>query len=743
VTSAVRTYTPGDYTFAYQLFDSVTGLKSALSDVAQVRSADFEVASVSAARYMALEIVWEKAKYDYAYIYRSVRVQDALGTYGASVLHLEKIIHLDSYKTCQAPYSSGTIGQALFYYGMEDKPLTLQQTFEDASTFDEEVPSSGSSFLYENTLFMGKITKGVSGMVAGSTTLESREFDGIRTSAEIRFSSLVGGPPELVPPKNRYVMPVPGNDIQVFKEAAGCLIGFSNDRQYFIRKDSNYVRVEPLHEGNGVVGPRAADTVGSSIYFLSDKGLRAVDSQGQLDEVRSLNHLFKKEWANYELPYVSMAYDPRLATLFILNPCRHHMGCLWFNTSRSTELVDTAFTQVARGFFPVEGLDPTYSALLIDYSQPPQERALFISDTPYEGNPGATNTVGDSDFTSTWRPRVYVVNDRRLLTQKYFGTNGGASASTYFPSTKMLPIGISGIPTAVGAIIQGQGAAYWSLASGTGGGQTVTVTVDATNTTAADALPAELENCWMYVLTGDSTHSYLVGAKVLVKKKLTGSTFKVHAGSTLRDPIASYPMSFFQGVSGFGSLLYSGCTLMPEDGGVTAPTGGDASIQTGTRIVLSPIYMRWVGTPLELKTEDGINFDAGDNYFRMRKANSLGLVFSRIDGPSLDMPAGNEDLKYRALLYRGEEVDPVVFAISRDRTGVATGNVDEGVPTNWPAFGKRRWPPTSADQSGRTGYAANILTPGFEIISADVDYQVVGVEVRGTSEATTRPGLNT
>lgn len=420
---------PGDYAFAYILYNSENGRRSALSEIAQVRKSDFDPDASGPADPVslraALEICWDPALYDQAYVYRSVRVQSAGGTFVAGILHLDNIIDLEGYKTSNNPLGNG-YDQAVYWYELEDKQLVFQDVFTDRSTFDEDLPKGGASFWYENTMLVSTIRS-----PSASSTEENRKFDAIRGVGELRWSSLVYVGPEMYPPENRYIPDLPSNSMVGFRQVGPNVIGFSRERPYMIRKEGTDLKVVPTHEGYGATSQHTIETVGSLVYFLSDKGMKAVDSTGQLDDVRSINSVILEDWAG-NLDRISMAYDPTVSVLFILNPDEKECYLQWFNTGGFTRLEDMRFRFCARGRWP-SGFELDVADLATvtpgstndTYKNFLQERVFF-----FDNKPG--NTSSDTTGAGNWFWRVYVVDYLRERVQDS-GLSAGEARRTMLP----------------------------------------------------------------------------------------------------------------------------------------------------------------------------------------------------------------------------------------------------------------------------------------------------------------------
>jgi hypothetical protein len=460
---ATTTINYGDYAYGYILFNSQNGRRSALSKVADAVEADYPTAGGNRINaFVMLELVYDSSKYDQCYIYRSVRVQSAGGTYIASIMHLERIItladYVDRYNSVPMPNNTKHV---TYWFTLTDRQLVYQDVFMDRALFDEKMPKGGVSLMYEGTMLVGNINS-----QQDSWASENRANDAFTGLGEFRWSSLTDLSPELFPPGNSYVPSLRSNEIIAVRQAGPNCIAFSRDRQYHIRKEANYIKVQEMHEGFGVVNPKALDTVGSLIYFVTTKGIKAVDTQGALDDVRSLNSLILDDWSS-TLDSVSVAFDPTLSALFIHNESKQHTACFWFTTASVTELVDTTFSQVVRGIWP-QNFTLTNDSNP-QYANPLLERCFWLK------NNYLFNETSASNASPEWE----------LMTVDYQRDNAGLT---------LLPLDVGANTTAT---VYSNGVFYLD----TGGGQTI---------------PSNVNGRYAYVLS--STDRSNIGRKVLMKE---------------------------------------------------------------------------------------------------------------------------------------------------------------------------------------------------------------------------------
>lgn len=412
-----RKFEPGDYSFGYVLVDSKTGRKSAFSEVGQVRSEDFVVArtqngttiSTKRDQYMGIEIVYDSAKYDQMYVYRSVKIQDAGGTMIAGLPFLDAIVTLRDYHTCLnkvgALFDPSVTDNrhAMYFYELEDKQLVYQNAYVDRSVFDDKMPFGGAAMFYQNTMLVSRVET-----PQASTTEEVRLEDSNRGLGEMRWSSLMDMSPELFPPFNRYNPTIPSNEVICFSKIGANVAGISRDKVYHLRKSGPYIKVTEMHEGYGVVNHKAVDSVGSAAFYVASHGLKSVDMQGQLDEIRTLNSVFVREWRN-DLSSVQVAHDPFINCLFVHNPVQEESYVLWFSTGKTTKVADANFNLVSQGPWPINWTAAEYGNDLC-------RRAFFLQNNQ-------ETRVSGTGFDQFSGPAIYIVD------QAASRTISGGSAS--------------------------------------------------------------------------------------------------------------------------------------------------------------------------------------------------------------------------------------------------------------------------------------------------------------------------
>lgn len=613
----------GAYSFAYQLYDSKTGRRSALSEAAWANLEDF----TADPSYFVLELLHDANKFDQAYVYRSVRVQDAGGTYVATYLHLERIITLEDYASNLA--TTYPFQHSVYYYVLEDKALVFQDYFQDRSLFDEVMPRGGASIMFGNTLLVSKITGR-----NPSSTEENRPDDATRGLGELRYSSLTDISPELFPPSNRYVPSTPSNEIISFAQVGDTVVGWSLDRQYYIRKSGTYLQVYEAHEGFGTTGPFSTETMSSSAYFLTHKGLKMIDVNAQLEDVKAFNKVIMEDWTPTERLTVSIAFDPTLSALFIHNPTRMQTLGLWFNTGKATELFDMPFIKTFAGVWPSD-LDDLSSDLI--------GRAFFAQDCP--------DHATSDDFLPDWRPRIFVVDaGRDKINQTMMDVEASDATADYFFPTVECAGGLLELDT-TGLVLGGN-----------------------------------FEGAFIYVL--DSSDPDFIGAK----SQIAWSTDAVTLSLT---------------------------------------TNALDGLPAGSVVGLSPVYFRWVGSPVTKRiTSDQGTFDQGQDFHRIKQVESIVCAFTDVAGDA----TGTTNAKYRGLCYMGSDETPLsAVPPLGEAAGASVESVISREGRNAAYF--RDEDSTSEVAHGVTG---NCLTPGVEVFCPNLDFRLVSAMVTGKILGATR-----
>jgi hypothetical protein len=639
------TLLPGSYAFAYQLVDSKSGRRSAISDIVYVTSSDFaETVSTDPETYVArqkqayIEIVYNSNLYDRAIIYRSVRVEGVGGSYQAGILHTDRIIDLVNFQTCAQPTAPNAhVKRAVYFYRFGDQALVYRPTWDDRELFDAEVPAAGEIAMWGKTMLASNIR---GPLAAGGRAADLMPATLMGQLGETRYSSLYQESPELFPPMNKLVPSTPGNSVIRWVTLDNQMVGFSRDRQYWLYRDEQLdIQWVEKHVGFGTVSKNACEVVGTLCYFLNDKGMKAVDVNGQVDDVRSYNSLYIGPWAD-DLNYVSMGYDVLKGTLYVFNSAHKHVVQYNFNTASTGELLDVPCRIVRSGKWPGNtGPDSDYalgpSAAAV---KPLTQRALFFQDTTLR----VSGSFNDRPkHCRVWLPRV----DASLLGY-YVGSTDELNAS----------------PLTLGT-------------NGTASGGQVPVTV-----------PDAPTGTWN---TFNGWTMYSDGAP---------------DGGEIRKLI--YVDGTASGADWIGTWRY-------DDTG----TWVSWSSQNLTLGLLGGIYTRVMSRPLMPQAEQGQVFDTG--YSRVRKVDSIGALFTGVTALG----------KYRGVVAIGNATEYLHGSFPTDRSGtVLDGSIrDANNPVEWnfSRFG-------TGGAGTRHGVQALIISPGVEMCTLGMSYDLVSFTVRGS-----------
>jgi len=683
-----RTFAAGDYTFAYILFDSKTGRRSALSEIAQIRAFDFPGNDGQAPdpddpdptvplHFFALEVVYDPGKYDQLLAYRSVNTSASGGLFAAGYLFLDKVVVLEDFQTCENldggafddndPDNPLGLKQSIYYYVLEDKQLIYQDSYTDRAVFDTEMPHGGAALMYEGAMLVSKIPD-----PPLSTTDEIRIHDANRGVGELRWSSLTEVSPELFPPFNRYVPNVETNQIIRMEKVGGSAIGFSLDKLYHIRRHNVYILIQEMHEGLGIVTQRAVASAGSMLYFVTTKGLKAIDGSGRMDDVRHLNSLIIEDWKLTQGD-IKVAFDSLAGCLFIhnANPSQWRTAVLWFSTSMITEMHDMVFDDVRTGVWPrvYERTIPDVIPLTSpDFNNELTERALWIQNTPQ-----ALHASQDVTF----RPRIYYYDylGSKTMTGSQDAANNGQPAIRTLDTIGDCRARVAGGYVIVGIVT-------------TGSEKYVTVDIGPPD---SSGLPRDLHNMYAYIVKAGNLVAIGRKFRILTKALQSGSIWRIIAADNddFIDFIGSPP----------------------------------SNVLAGDSFMFSPVYVRVVAPNVGIvDPETGQEF--GKSFNRARLINSVGAAFTDVKGPpSAD---GFDDNFFQGLVYEGNLADPTVKRKVVDVEGSDVASVVNGEGVDYAGFGS-----LDVDVEGQYGIKGNALSPALEVFCPDLDFRLLEMVARG------------
>lgn len=449
-----RQLVDGDYAFAYQLFDSETGRLGPLSTIAPVEEGEedsWDATPVN--QYFFIDISYLTARYDKVIIYRSPRTADIGAKTASALMFVDAVVLLADYHWNNAITSTTVVwddlpsGVALsrVYFTLEDKQLYLQDPYLERPRFDPAMPSGGAAIVYDGSMLIGGISKA-----------DNAYADFVQGVGELRWSSPVEPNLELFSPSHVFYPDTMGSKVIRFAKVGEIVIGFARDRQYRIRKEGPYFAMEDMHVGYGIRNSRAVAVVGQMAYFISPNGLKAVDSRGQREDVRSVNQFILDKWAS-DLAVLELSYCARGNVLYVHNSNAEEMLCLWFNTGRVTMLHDATWDHIESAKWPEDNSNNfSQTNRLID-------RTLFVHNVLISGSVGpkkgrvyAVDYARDVKNSITLLPiqdegasSVVVAKTRETVT----------AVSAFLGNTSLIIIDIAGtLPISVGTTAVGWGA---------------------------------------------------------------------------------------------------------------------------------------------------------------------------------------------------------------------------------------------------------------------------------------------
>jgi len=372
----------GRYAFAIQYMDSTTGRKTPLSKPVEVTLGLTAIPSGPPAAQNPSKVsrgivyaVKYKAGYDKALIYRSVNQGATNPSIAGAPLQLETILTW-----------TDTANKENLSVQNTDRVLVYKDVYVDRGNLLPTLPSAGVAQFLEGTLFTSRI----SGAITEPT--DSTPQSPPAGVGELRWSSTTEVLPENFGPFNRWVPPTPANEVIAMKRVGNFMLGFSNDRLYHFRRQGSAIRVEEMHPGYGLAARYGVESIANVVYFATTQGLKAVSSEGQLDDVKGLDWLFQSRISS--VSNLQLSYDAKGLCLHILwrspgnapNP-DGNMAILWFATSRMTEMVDLPFKFMRTADVPnAAGSTDRRSLFFKPQSDDGTMWASFVADYDLAGN---------------------------------------------------------------------------------------------------------------------------------------------------------------------------------------------------------------------------------------------------------------------------------------------------------------------------------------------------------------------
>lgn len=615
----------GSYSLAVQFEDTRSGRKSQMSS-------NVDMTYTTNAKRLFVDGSYDDRYFDTLNIYRSVRTNNAGGTFANGVLQLEAQITLSSYHTSSLPMRTGAslpsganVKYFRYAYQLKDAALVMQDVFLDKPSYSATMPKGGAGALLDGTMLVGNI---------------SNTPNDLTGTGETRWSASGAESPELFSASSVYRPSNVGDAVTCFRRTGQILAGFTRNGIQIFSKQNGFIRVLGAHSGYGVTGPYAACTVGPVSYYMNYRGLKALYPDGRLDDVQSINQLVTDDWYSdvngaQELSKISMAFDPATLCMYILNPSRQQAVQMWFSTGIVSELKDASFTKVTQGWW-----EDTDGQLV--------PRAMFLMNAPYPD--AVTNT--------NFRPAVFMpcrtYDDKVYTPSKPVVAMLDASVNRAPSSTISIPL-----PDPIPNVAQFDAGCvnrYYDV-----------LTFNSSLFDANESTNYRLIGMWIYQL------SPITNPTTVRKARIVNAT----------------------------SSLITIATTSVSGSGIT--------------IVLDPVYLKWVGSPIRLS-------DSKDEDFIVKQPTSMGMIFS-------DYEAANQspNLKYWVgSLYRNEEESPLLSYVPTKPDGtVVTDSVQAGDTPHWVAFGKH-------------SYTGQWFFPSFETFLPNVKYRLVGAQVKGRMLPTDR-----
>ena len=337
---------PGDYSFAYQLRDTVTGRLSAVSDVATISQSDFplDANGVPQPQFVSFTLGMVSGppffdsgsvlKWDQLRAYRTVRTEFAGAAINSAILQLDRVLPI-------SPGGGGIFldGVSTWYYELPDLALRYQDVYQDKAEFDPQMPAAGAAAFHSGILF-----------TSSNRSSTSAGFSGI---GEIRWSSTVELAPELFPPDNTFPTVSTADEPIRFIEVSDVLYAFTPSRAYVTTRLGPFPsRPQRIHEGYGLTHARAAVGVSNSVFLLTPLGFATMDSSANLSALTVFDNKVFGSWAS-SLGSVRAAYDAPTSCVYFVNTTQKEAACFWLNTRMTSTLEDMGFVAVA------DGVDPT------------------------------------------------------------------------------------------------------------------------------------------------------------------------------------------------------------------------------------------------------------------------------------------------------------------------------------------------------------------------------------------------
>jgi hypothetical protein len=444
-----------------------------------------------------------------------------------------------------------------------------------------------------------------------------------------------------------------GDAVVAFRRTGQVMAGFTKTGIQLFNKENGYVRALAAHQGYGITGPYAAATVGPVTYYLNSRGLKAIYPDGRLDDVRSINQIVSEEWYSDTTGSTELS---RVSMSF--DPATL---CLFIlNPVKQTSVQMWFSTGVVTELRDMVFAKTTQG--WVEESGQLQPRSVFVQNAPLP------YAVSNTSF----RPAVFTPSkdyrDKFRLEAAdqpvYMMDTGGDVSGTHVCANGTFTTGVS--------------YTYWNT--------------ECTSITRTNGISVAVSGANPFGMSTDARASYLIGQMVYIAN--TTDTSKNGSKAVIINATST------------------GITVASENPILNSAT---TPVCEG-EIVLSPVYFRWTGGPLQLA-------DSKDEEFVTKQPTSIGAVFADVVGSSGEESAYRY---WRGSLYRENETTPLVTGLPAKADGTLIAqSIQRGDTPNWVAFGKH-------------GALAQWWFPSVETWFPNVKYRLVGAQVKGRMLPTDR-----
>lgn len=367
----LATLGPGDYAFAYQMFDASTGQYSALSTIVNKRAADFTLRNAPITRIFALEIPkvsgdppgtlgYFQAKWTHIVIYRSLKATEAGGAGRGAVLRREAIVPIHEQPEAKDSYvvkysTSGNEeyeatpsarGDFIYWFTLKDNALAFMPPYTGTAEYLSVPPFAGAAEILGGVAVVSSIR-----VPPGVIDVTEEAWTGL---GEIRWSDPGSRSIEVFPPNNRYVPSNPADAILKFVRIGDRLVGAGCAGQVMVFKSGLYLTVREMHGSFGITSHRDMTAVGNSAWLLTPLGLVMVDMSGDLSQASSLDDLIIRDWKGSS-GGGGIVYDHANGAVVVYNKARKEAVLVWLTTSTVSRLDFLEFAAMCEGYLPGGG----------------------------------------------------------------------------------------------------------------------------------------------------------------------------------------------------------------------------------------------------------------------------------------------------------------------------------------------------------------------------------------------------